>query len=289
MAALPIMSFARPASLRRNGAAAGKPRFVKRAIGFAKRAPGFPMLWIGSAAAAGLMIVTGGFGTVLLPLGTRSLFWLVLMGWTALKWQLWFAATIRKPADWTRASLIGAVLLSLSLPVEIMLAARISGIGVVTPDWLGIWARALAIGAVVFVTGLLAARALGYRARPRPAARPADTLLTRAGVTPATLAAIEAEDHYCRVRRAGGGDALIHYRFGDALAEVGEVDGAQVHRGAWVAAGAVAGAVREGRRWRLILTDGTQISVSATYLPKIRALGWLKDKNRGVLKDDRHG
>jgi LytTr DNA-binding domain len=282
MAASPIMSFARPASFRPSAPSPGKPRFAKRAFGFANRAPGFPMLWIGSAAAAGLMIVTGGFGTVLLPLGQRALFWLVLMGWTAIKWQLWFAATVRNPGDWTRAALIGALLLSLPLPIEIALAARITGIGVVTPDWLGTWARALAIGAVIFVTGLLAARALGYRPRrAAPAIAVTDTLLDRAGVTRATLAAIEAEDHYCRVRRAGGSDALIHYRFGDALNEVGGLDGAQVHRGAWVAASAVTGAVREGRRWRLILADGTRISVSATYLPKIRALGWLKGINRG--------
>lgn len=261
--------------------ARGKPSFAKRALGFANRAPGFPMLWIGTAAAAGLMTVTGGFGTVLLPIATRALFWLVLMGWTALKWQLWFAATVRKPADWTRASLIGAVLLSLPLPIEIALAARITGIGAVTPDWLGTWARALAIGAVILATGLLAARALGYRARgPAPVVAAGDTLLDRAGVTPETVTAIEAEDHYCRVRRTGG-DALIHYRFGDALAEVGGIDGAQVHRGAWVAASAVIGAAREGRRWRLILADGTRIPVSATYLPKIRALGWLKGINRG--------
>lgn len=275
------MSVARSAPLRRNGTASGKPRFAKRALGFANRAPGFPMLWIGSAAAAGLMVVTGGFGTVLLPIGQRVLFWLVLMGWTAFKWQLWFAATVRKPADWTRASLIGALVLSLPLPIEIALAARITGIGTVTPDWLGTWARALGIGAVIFVTGLLAARALGYRARREPVALPAETLLDRAGATPETLTAIEAEDHYCRVRRTGGSDALIHYRFGDALAEVEGFDGAQVHRGAWVAAGAVTGAAREGRRWRLILADGTRISVSATYLPKIRALGWLKGNNRG--------
>jgi hypothetical protein len=284
MAALPVMSVARPASFRPNAPSPGKPGFAKRALGFANRAPGFPMLWIGTGAAAGLMTITGGFGTVLLPLGTRALFWLVLMGWTALKWQLWFAATVRRPADWTRASLVGAVLLSLPLPIEIALAARITGIGAVTPDWLGTWARALAIGAVIFVTGLLVARALGYRARrPAPAVALTDTLLDRAGVTPVTLAAIEAEDHYCRVRRAGGGDALIHYRFGDALAEVDAIDGAQVHRGAWVAASAVRGAIREGRRWRLILADGTRISVSATYLPKIRALGWLKGISRGSI------
>jgi hypothetical protein len=277
------MATARSVLSRRTGPAPGKPSFAKRAIGFANRAPGFPILWIASAAAAGLMTVTGGFGTVALPPGPRALFWLALMGWTALKWQLWFVATVRAPRDRTRASLAGALLLSLPLPLEISVAARLVGVAGVSPDWLGTWSRALAIGAVIFVTGLLVARALGYRTlrRAAPAAPVSNGILDRARVEPGRLAAIEAEDHYCRVRRRDGGDALIHYRFGDALGEVAGIDGTRVHRGAWVASGAVAGAIREGRRWRLILADGTRVSVSATYLPKIRALGWLRGTNKG--------
>jgi hypothetical protein len=271
----------RSAPFRRIGPTPGKPGFVKRAFAFVNRAPGFPILWIASAAAAALMIVTGGFGTAALPLGQRIMFWLALMGWTALKWQGWFVATVRKPADWTRASLLGALVLSLPLPFEIFLAARAAGVDAAMPGPVPVWGRALAIGAVIYVTGILVVRAIGLRAPAKPAAPAADGILARAHVAPDTLAAIEAEDHYCRVRRRDGSDALIHYRFGDALGEVGGIDGAQVHRGAWVASGAVTGAVREGRRWRLILAGGARISVSATYLPKIRALGWLKAINRG--------
>nr|WP_240953850.1 LytTR family DNA-binding domain-containing protein [Sphingomonas sp. G-3-2-10] len=111
---------------------------------------------------------------------------------------------------------------------------------------------------------------------PRRIAAPDNGLLARARVTAETLASIEAEDHYCRVRRTDGSNALIHYRFGDALAEVGELDGAQVHRGAWVAASAVTGAERDGRRWLLVLSDGTKVAVSATYLGDARARGWLR-------------
>lgn len=271
----------RSALFRRIRPTPGKPGFVKRVLGFVNRAPGFPILWIASAAAAGLMIVTGGFGTAAMPIGQRSLFWLALMGWTALKWQVWFAATVRKPADWTRASLLGAFVLSLPLPFEIQLAARAAGIDAPMPGALPVWGRALAIAALVYVTGILVVRAIGLRPPSRPAAPPADGILDRAWVAPDALAAIEAEDHYCRVRRRDGSDALIHYRFGDALDEVRGIDGTQVHRGAWVASAAVAGAVREGRRWRLILAGGARVPVSATYLPKIRALGWLKGINRG--------
>ena len=276
------MTSARTALPGRTTPASGKPGFANRAFAFAKRAPGFPMLWVGGAGAAAVMIVTGGFGTVLMPLGQRTLFWLLLMGWTMIKWQAWFAVTVRRPRDWMPASLGGALLLSLPLPLEIALAANAVGVPAATPDPLGTWGRAMAISAIIFVIALLVARTLGVRpfARAVPAAPViGDGLLDRARIAPEALAMIEAEDHYCRVRRHGDGGALIHYRFGDAMDEVAALDGVQVHRGAWVAAEAVAGAIRDGRRWRLILKDGTRVAVSATYLPRVRERGWLRGKS----------
>ena len=267
------MTPVRTASLRPDPAR--KRGFVKRAAGFVKRAPGFPMIWIGCAAAAGLMIVTGGFGTIAMPLGLRAGFWALLMAWSGIKWQLWFAATVRRHTDWFRSAAIGAVLLSLPLPLEIGLCARAVGIAGADIDPFGTWGRALAIGAVLFVTVLLILRATGHLQFGKPAARPADGLLARARVSAETLAAIEAEDHYCRVRRKDGSDALIHYRFGDALAEVAGIEGAQVHRGSWVAADAVLGAERAGRKWLLVLRQGPKVAVSASYVAEARRRGWL--------------
>lgn len=274
MAACAAMSSARTA-LRPSGTPADKRGFVKRASGFVKRAPGFPMLWIGCIAAAGLMIVTGGFGTSGMPLGQRAGFWALLMAWSGIKWQLWFAATVRGHRDWFWSAALGAVVLSLPLPIEIRLCARAVGIEDAIAEPFGTWGRALAIGAVLFVTVLLILRATGHFQKRRRVAAPAEGLLARARVSAETLAAIEAEDHYCRVHRIDGSDALIHYRFGDALAEVAELDGAQVHRGSWVAADAVTGATRDGRRWLLLLSDGTKVAVSPRYVAEARRRGWL--------------
>lgn len=275
MAALAAMPPARSSLLRASRHGSDKRGFAKRALAFVKRAPGFPMLWIGSAAAWGIMTVTGGFGTIALPIGQRTLFWLLLMGWSAIKWQLWFLATVRKPRDWLAAGLGGAVLLSLTLPLEIEWCGRAVGIEMEGPNLWGTWGRALAIGGVVAFAIALMMAATG-KLRPRRVAATDNGLLARARVSAETLASIEAEDHYCRVRRADGTSALIHYRFGDALEEVGAFDGAQVHRGAWVAASAVKGAERDGRRWLLLLSDGTKVTVSATYLGEARARGWLR-------------
>lgn len=259
-----------------------KRGFAKRAIGFAKRAlpvgklPGFPFLWIACAAAAGLMIVTGGFNTGQLPVAHRAGFWLLLMGWNALKWQTLFALFVRKPTDWPRVALLGTIPLNLPLPLEIALCGRAVGVAM-TAMPIDVWGRAVAISAVIFTVCSTAAWVL-LRRTAKPVAAPADGLLIRARVAPDALAAIEAEDHYCRVHRRDGQSALVHYRFGDALKEVAELDGAQVHRGAWVAADAVTGARREGRRWHLTLPDGHAVPVSATHAAEARRRGWLRSR-----------
>lgn len=271
-----------PARTLRTGPALrppGKRAFAKRVRGFVKRTwpdgvPGFPLLWIACFAAAALMIVTGGFGTGALPLGQRICFWLLLMGWNALKWQALFAWGVRKPEDWPRVSLIGTIPLNLPLPIEIALCGRAVGteMGAMPHE---VWLRAAAISAVIFAVCGMVVWVLLRRMRP---VRAATGLLARARIGTAELAAIEAEDHYCRVHRRDGQSALIHYRFGDALAEMSTIDGARVHRGAWVCAGAVEGAVREGRKWRLLLAGGGSVPVSATYAAEARARGWLRGR-----------
>src|SRR5689334_16904819 len=96
-------------------------RFANAARNFVDRAkarlPGFAWLTLGAAAAAILMIVVGALGTWTMPIGTRAAFWALLMGWNAIKWQAWFALTVREHSDWWRASIGGALLLNLSLPL----------------------------------------------------------------------------------------------------------------------------------------------------------------------------
>lgn len=260
--------------------AAGKAAFANCARRFANgvsRLPGFPLLWICSAAACVLTIVTGAFNTGQIPLGQRSLFWMLVLGWNLVKWQTWFAFTVRKPTDWTRFSLMGGILLNLTLPLETLLFLRMVGLDATT-DALGTWLYALIISCALFAVIWAAKSRMGF---PRPvraaseAAVPPDGLLARAGVAPEALVAIQAEDHYCRVRRRDGSTALVHYRFADALAEVSALDGAQVHRGIWVAASALRGAVRERRRWRLLLADGHSVPISASRVGEARKRGWL--------------
>lgn len=85
---------------------------------------------------------------------------------------------------------------------------------------------------------------------------------------------ISGRDHYVDVTTTHGMSSVL-MRFSDALAELDGVDGLQVHRSHWVAAGAVVGGAREGGRPFLRLTGGDMVPVSRTYLAAVEARGWL--------------
>jgi hypothetical protein len=166
------------------------------------------------------------------------------------------------------------LVINLPLPLEIPLALRLFGVSTAI-DPARTWIEAAAISVTLFVALFLA-----RRAGPAKAVIPADTgILFRAGVRDlADVHGLRAEDHYCRVHLADGRTLLVLARFADLRAELAGVDGEQVHRGAWIAAAGMDGAVRDGRAWRLVLSDGTRLPVSDTYLSAVRARGWLKIK-----------
>jgi DNA-binding LytR/AlgR family response regulator len=87
------------------------------------------------------------------------------------------------------------------------------------------------------------------------------------------LLALEMEDHYLRIHTAIGSD-LILLRLRDAIGELGEAAGLQVHRSWWVAHGAVQGTNRDGQRLNLILRNGLEVPVSKTRREAVRAAGW---------------
>ena len=254
---------------RNRGFAKSARKFVDRALAL----PGFAMLMLGGGAAIVLTTIMGAFGTIDMPLGQRLGFWSVLIGWNMAKWLVWFAWRIRRPQDWPRAAAIGAVVINLPLPLEIPAALWLFGIAS-DIDPTRTWIEAGAISATLFVV-LFFARPM----RAAPATLADDGILFRAGVRDLSdVQAVTAEDHYCRLHLTGGSKPLVLTRFADTLAELAGVDGEQVHRGAWIAAASVDGAMREGRVWRLVLADGTRLPVSASYVATVRDRGWLRIK-----------
>ena len=90
----------------------------------------------------------------------------------------------------------------------------------------------------------------------------------------AELYAVEAEDHYLRVRTSKGSE-LILLRLSDAIAELDGVEGAQTHRSWWVAKAGVADVRRSDGRAILMLKDGAEAPVSRTHTKGLRESGWL--------------
>jgi DNA-binding LytR/AlgR family response regulator len=77
-----------------------------------------------------------------------------------------------------------------------------------------------------------------------------------------------------RVLADGDGDGVDVRESADALAEVDSDAGLQVHRGWWVANGAVAGTfMRGGKRW-LRLNNDMEIPVSRTHLRRVIDQAW---------------
>ena len=84
------------------------------------------------------------------------------------------------------------------------------------------------------------------------------------------IVSLSAEDHYLRVC-TDQGNALIRYRFGDALREVADIPGIQAHRSHWVAVRSIARIQSDGKNYRLILADASEIPVSRTNVGVLKA------------------
>lgn len=87
------------------------------------------------------------------------------------------------------------------------------------------------------------------------------------------LVAVQAEDHYLRIRTEAG-SALVLMRLSDALTALNGADGFQVHRSWWVARAAVEAARWRGGRGELVLSDGAVAPVSRTYAAGLRDTDW---------------
>lgn len=223
-------------------------------------------------------VLTGPFDTWTLPLPSRLVFWLVLIGWNSAKWWLWYAwigPRIGSRRAAVLAALTGALLLNATMPLEIDLMFRAIGRPIML-SWAGLYLMAL------LVAGSISALIAALRTPPvvaRPAAAAPSLLAQRAGLPDlASVRSVTAEDHYLRLVLADGRRPLLLFRLGDALPELAAQDGLQVHRSAWVARRHVVGAIRDGRRWKLRLADGSEQPISETFLPAVRAAGWLQTK-----------
>jgi len=205
-------------------------------------------------------------------------YWLVMVGLGYSAGYLGHVLAQRlAPAHlWARIALAGVSTAALVLPVVHVL----NGLS------LGYWAggRDLGIQAanvLVIATTIAAIFQVAYASRPRAESAPRavppapppllDRLpLDRRG----PLVSLTVEDHYVRIRTTAG-EALILMRLSDAVREVGDTRGLQVHRSHWIASEQVAAARRKGDGAILSMSHGPDIPVSRANLSRIREAGLL--------------
>ncbi len=240
-----------------------------------------PVIWLGITI---ILTIVDAFGvSTAFGFALGLAFWGALVGVNMFGWSVW-RRSLPGTRDHAGRMALGALFLNLLLAIEVPLLYRLMGRGDASVD-----SRPFVYG--LLVTGFVMVLLRATRARHTPARQDSDVedaahspatpttsfgILARAGIDPADLLSVRAEDHYCRLSVRGGGALLVHYRFRDAVGDLADVRGAQVHRGAWVADSAITGSERTGRRWSLHLADGSRVPVSETSVALCRARGWLE-------------
>jgi hypothetical protein len=95
------------------------------------------------------------------------------------------------------------------------------------------------------------------------------------------LLALQMEDHYVRAHTSRG-STLILVPLRQAIGELNGLPGLKVHRSWWVARGAVASVIQDGRNLRLRLSNGIEAPVARTSVAAVRAAGFLEEQGRGA-------
>jgi hypothetical protein len=227
-----------------------------------------------------LMALSGGFGGGRLPLAARLAYCesLVLIGIGLGRGAVRFIV----PRPWFETRRVLAAFLTtlvVGLPMTAVTALAVSWAQHLPLDFAlveDVFPTNLATTAGVVVLALLAQSRAGAETHAAPKGAPPPRFLARlpAKLSGARVWAVQAEDHYLRLRTSLGED-LILMRLADAVAELEGIEGARTHRSWWVARDAVTGVERAEGRAALILPDGARAPVSRSYLKPLREAGWL--------------
>ena len=229
------------------------------------------------------MAVVGALGTDKAPFATRLIYWIFVMETGATLGAIVSTTIHRWGRMRHRVFAEGALITVLiSIPLTAMLMVTNH---VFFPGALDLTDAPMVFLIVLMVSAIMTA--LNYATAPRhvvivneaPAAVKPDAprLLARLPLRfqAATIHALEAEDHYLRVHTDQGSE-LILMRLTDAITELDGVVGARTHRSWWAARAAVDDVERGEARATLKMTSGVDVPVSRTYLPTLRAEGWLR-------------
>jgi hypothetical protein len=221
----------------------------------------------------------GPFDTNSIPVGPRYLYWQLAMVGGGLIAALIEPVIARRLSGRPRLLAL-AQLVAMTPPIAVWVTlVPMVFFGQSASGWhiLAVMPDVLTINIAVVVLAWLTRTALGRRDPVPAAAEGLAPAVIRTRLPPrlarARLVAIEAEDHYLRIRTEAGSD-LILMRFADAVAALATADGFRTHRSWWVARTAVEAAHWKGGRGELTLSDGSSAPVSRTYATTLKGTDW---------------
>lgn len=227
------------------------------------------------AGVALILAIAGPFETGLrLPFVPRLIYWLVLVvltyGAGSIVGGLLIPPLLRRMGR-TPTLLVAGTATGVAV-CAVVIAINALAFNWLPEGWGEVWQLlALVVPVAVVVTFLLQ-----LIPAPAPAeAQEAPPILDRLTLAArGALVSLSVEDHYVRIRTTKG-EEMVLLRLGDAMREVGQTPGGQVHRSHWVAFGAVRDVRREGDRAILTMSHGPEIPVSRSNLPLLREAGLL--------------
>ena len=265
-----------------------------------KKSPRNLRLWVLFSLLVAVMQFSDPLGDV--SVGLAVAFWLGRLGGVGLSLVLAeflltrYCGTRWNSPPWLKPAIIMIVVAAIPMTaVEVLLETWIpqlpefddSAFREMSP-WLAALGEYLTVLSIVLPANVLLwvlidrreASGTGLQNSPDRPAMVNPAFLARAnGIGVQDIVALGAEEHYVRVWTRDRSE-LLYGRFSDAVSEMPESAGIQVHRSWWVAEGAVTNAVRGARRYRLELSNGSVVPVSDRYLMQVRKRGWLAKVRR---------
>ncbi|WP_061921768.1 LytTR family DNA-binding domain-containing protein [Altererythrobacter epoxidivorans] len=234
-----------------------------------------------------VLALIGPLGTFREPIGLRLIAWVLFcfIGYALYSPIDTLAQRLAPALDLPVSALrlAGVLLSSIPMAVVVWVLPRFPG----NIDWPGAdkaiehYLYVVVIGGMItFITTLMsppATEEAGASEAGAPTAamrRKAQFLERLPPALGSDLIALEMEDHYVRAHTPLGSE-LILMRMRDAVAELGGIEGMQVHRSWWVARGAVEDVEREGRNVRLVLGNGITAPVSRAKVAVLKDAGWI--------------
>lgn len=235
-----------------------------------------PATLVALGAVALILALVGPYGTsdLLRPL-PRFGYWALIVPTTYGTGSLAVAMLRALLPSWPFALRMGVSGVATGLAVAgVVLLVNAIALGFV-PDPDALPGFILNVAGVAMVVTLAIAYIIRQQTGVAPAQRAPPTILQRLPLEKrGALLALSVEDHYVRVHTAAGTEMVL-MRLSDAMREVSDLPGAQVHRSHWVAYNAVRAGRRDGDRAILTLVSGAEIPVSRSNLPKVKEAGLL--------------